>query len=353
MTMKEKAVIVTNGLLDSPFAKTCHGLLRGTERFEILGVVDNEHAGKDSGMVMENKANGILVFASITDFLKQVAEVPVYCIVGVATPGGYLPEAMRKELLSGLKNGMSLVNGLHTFLNDDPEFSELAGQLGLKIIDVRKPKPRSELKFWSGKIYEVKIPKIAVLGTDCAIGKRTTCRFITQMCKENGINTEMIYTGQTGWMQGSKHGFVFDSTINDFISGEIESAIVECATQSNPDLILIEGQSALLNPTGPCGSEFILSGNVKGVVLQHVPGRKHYEDTHVPLSPIEKEIQLIRLLGAEVLAVTLNGEGLSETELIQSQEYLSQQLGIPVIRPLQEGVSGLLPVIKAFMASQE
>jgi uncharacterized NAD-dependent epimerase/dehydratase family protein len=100
---------------------------------------------------------------------------------------------------------------------------------------------------------------------DCAVGKRTTGTLLLELCRKNGIKAEMIYTGQTGWMQGLKHGFIFDATVNDFISEEIERVIIECDRESSPDLILIEGQSSLRNPSGPCGSDILLSGDVKGL----------------------------------------------------------------------------------------
>ena len=96
---------------------------------------------------------------------------------------------------------------------------------------------------------------------DCAMGKRTAARMLTQACKKHDINAQMIYTGQTGWLQGGQYGFVFDSTLNDFISGELEHAIITCNKETSPDLILLEGQSALRNPSGPCGSELLVSGN--------------------------------------------------------------------------------------------
>ena len=346
---RENAVVLTAGMLDSPFAKTCHGLLRGSERFRVLGVVDSKHSGRDAGEIMEGLPNGIHVFDSMESFLNAAAEPLHFCVVGVATPGGYLPDDLKREIQRAIEAGLSIVNGLHTFLSEDPEFTDKAAEKNVSLIDVRKPRPRSELQFWSGAIFEVETPKIAVLGTDCAIGKRTTCRFITEMCNDNGIRSEMIYTGQTGWMQGSRYGFIFDSTVNDFISGEIERAIVSCYRESAPDLILVEGQSALFNPTGPCGSEFILSGNVKGVILQHVPGRGHYEDTTVPMVPIEKEIQLIELLGAQVLGIGINEEGMDKSAAIAYQSSLEKELGIPVVRPLQEGVGRFLPAIRSFM----
>lgn len=351
--MKDSAIILTNGLLDTDMAKTCHGLLRGTERFDILGVIDPPHAGRDAGEVMDGKPRQIRVFASVEDFLQQHSAKPRYCIVGVALPGGKLPDSFRAELFNAMRHGISIVNGLHTLLNDDAEFAAAARQYNVDILDIRRPRPASELRFWSGDIFSVRAPRIAVLGTDCALGKRTTCRFLMEMCNRNGISAQMIYTGQTGWMQGYPHGFIFDSTLNDFISGEVERAIVACDRESQPDLILIEGQSALRNPSGPCGAEFILSGQAKGVVLQHAPGRLYYEGTEefqYRIPPIESEIALIRAYGAEVLAVTLNEEGSTDAELEAYRTQKEAELGIPFVRPLREGVERLLPVIRDFVS---
>ncbi len=348
---KEKAIVLTNGMLDSVNAKTAHGLLRGTARFEVLALIDYKCAGQDAGEVLDGKHRNVPVYASVEDYFAQGGEQPVWCVIGVALPGGKLPDDFRGELKNAIQHKCSIVCGLHTFLSEDPEFVRLAEEEGVRLLDVRKPKPRNELKFWNGDIYKVKKPIIAVLGTDCAIGKRTTCRFIMEMCQLNNIHAEMIYTGQTGWMQGYKHGFIFDSTVNDFISGELEKAVVECAEQSNPDIILLEGQSALRNPSGPAGSEYLLSANAKGVILHHAPGRECYEGTeefHCKIFPIESEIELIKMYGSEVLAVTLNGEHMTLDELKSFRDNLQQKLGIPVVLPLEEGVEGLLPVIKNY-----
>ncbi len=350
--MKPSAIILTNGMLDTDMAKTCHGLLRGTERFDILAVIDYAHAGKDAGEVLDGRPRNVPVFASVNKYLEQAPAKPQFCIVGVALPGGKLPDDFRTELLDAMRHGVSIVNGLHTLLSEDPEFAEAALTCGVELKDIRRPRPAKELRFWSGEIFSVRAPRIAVLGTDCALGKRTTCRFIMEMCRANGIQAEMIYTGQTGWMQGYKHGFIFDSTLNDFISGEVERAVVECDRESKPDLILIEGQSALRNPSGPCGAEFILSADAKAVVLQHAPGRLYFEGTeayHYRIPPIESEIALIRAYGAEVLAVAINEENLSDEAAESWRAETEARLGIPVIRPLKEGVERLLPVVKAYL----
>ncbi len=350
---KGKAIVLTNGMLDTDNAKTCHGLLRHTSRFELLAVIDEKFAGRDAGEVLDGVLRQVPVFASVEAFFQKNWIRPDYCVLGVAFQGGHLPGVLRRDLLLAMSHGLSVVNGLHTLLGEDPEFLEAARRYGVEIIDIRKPRPASALKFWSGEIFSVKTPRIAVLGTDCAVGKRTTCQLIHQHCRENDIEAEMIFTGQTGWMQGYAYGFIFDATLNDFIGGEIERAIVRCEREARPDLILIEGQSALRNPTGPCGSEFILSGNVKGVILQHAPGRPYFEGTeafHCRIPAVADEIELMKLYGAAVLAVALNEEGLSPEALRKYQYELQAELQIPVVLPLQEGVERLLPVVKEFMS---
>lgn len=353
-TLSGTALVLTNGMLDDIHAKTAHGLLRGTERFQLLGLIDPKFAGQDAGTVLDGKPRQVPVFASFDDYFSDSSRpLPQFCVVGVALAGGKLPDAFRELLQKALHRGMSIVNGLHTFLSDDPAFSQLAAEHQLLIHDVRKPRPSSALRFWDGSIFSVRAPRIAVLGTDCALGKRTTCRFLMEACRADGLRAEMIYTGQTGWMQGSPYGFIFDSTVNDFIGGEIERVLVECDQQAQPDVIFIEGQSSLRNPSGPCGSEFLLSGQAKGVVLQHAPGRHCYDGTEVPISSLASEIALIQLYGAKVLAICLNEEGMTDDELEHTREHLQFDLQLPVIRPLQVGVDPLIPVIRAYLEDQQ
>ena len=354
----EPCIILTNGLLDSRQAKTCHGILRGSQRFRAVAVIDFRFAGKDAGEVMDGRPIGVPVWASVADFFRSSSqERPLYCLVGVALAGGRLPDAFREQLLEALDHGLSLVNGLHTFLSDDPVFAARAAVRGLRLIDVRKPKPRHTLRFWTGDIFAVKIPIIAVLGLDCAIGKRTTARWLLDACHKSGIYAEMIYTGQTGWMQGVRYGFIFDSTLNDFISGELEGAIISCAQNCKPNLIVIEGQSSLRNPSGPAGSEMILSGNARGIILQYAPARSYYEGTQIFIPSVESEIALIRMYGAEVLALTLSEEGLDDEQAQAAQAELSERTGLPVFRPLaanpQRDMAAMAAVMKRWIVQQQ
>ena len=350
--MKSNAIVITGGKLNTISAKTAHGLIRGTDRFNIIGVIDSNVAGKDAGEVLDGVRRNIPVYASISDFRKKSSVPAKYCIVGLATKGGVIPDSLRIELREALENGYGLINGLHEYVSDIPELSDLARSKGVEIIDVRRPKRFRDLHFWSGKIKEVKCPKVAVLGTDCALGKRTTTRFLVDAMRKAGYKAEMIYTGQTGWMQGARYGFVFDSTMNDFISGEMEHAVHTCYMEVKPDIIFIEGQSSLRNPSGPAGAEWICSADANAVVLQHNPARKHYKDMdYYPalVAQPEEEIELIRIFGAPTVAVTINTAKMDEGEAREYARKAQQQLNIPVILPLEDGVETLVPIFEAMI----
>lgn len=351
--MKSNAIVITGEYLATGHAKTAHGLIRGTDRFHILAIIDKESSGKDAGEVLDGKKRNIPVYKSITDFLSTTKEKASYCIVGVATKGGIIPDSLRAVLKEALENGYSIVNGLHEYVSDNVELAALARQKNLEIIDVRKPKKVKDLHFWSGRIRDVKCPKIAVLGTDCALGKRTTTRFLVEAMRNAGYKAEMIYTGQTGWMQGAKHGFVFDSTLNDFISGEMEHAVVSCYEEEKPDIIFIEGQSSLRNPSGPAGAEWLVSARADGVILQHNPERKKYkglETYDVCLPPLKDEIALIKMYGVPTIGITINGENMTTVQAREATVHYEKELHIPTILPLEDGVERFVPVFEKMIS---
>ncbi len=351
--MKKEALILTHGLLTTENGKTAHGLIRGSDRFRIIGVIDYATAGQDAGEVLDGTHRNIPIFDTIENALNQLDTTPQYLIVGVAVAGGRLPVEMLEILKMGIRFKLNIINGLHEFLTDKPDFVELAKAYDVELTDVRRAKKATEMQYWSGKITEVHAPRIAVLGMDCAVGKRTTSRFLVETCRNQGLKAEMIATGQTGWMQDGRFGFILDSTLNDFVTGELETQIVKCDTEAMPDVIFLNGQSALRNPIGPCGSELLLSGQAKWVVLQAMPSRKYYEGTEDTLKAeipsVASEIELIKMFGAETIAVTLNTHGLTTYDARKMAEILRGSLNIPVVLPLEDGVGEIVEVIKTIL----
>ena len=343
--MMERAIILTSSKLDTGDAKTAHGLIRESGRYQIVGVCDQKHAGRDAGEVLDGRTRNIPVFANITESMSVKPEL---CIVGLALTGGMFTEELLEEVKTAIIHKLSIVSGLHDKLNERPEIVKLAKENDVQLTDIRAAKKFSDLHFWTGKVKEITTPVVAVIGTDCSLGKRTTTKFVINACRAAGINAQMIYTGQTGWLQGGKYGFILDSTLNDFVSGELEHAILSCEQDTHPDVIFIEGQSALRNPSGPCGSEFLISGNAKSVILVHAPAREHYE--HDPawgaIPAIESEMALVRQLGSSVIALALNTEGLSEEKALAFQKDYQQMFNVPVMLPIIEGCEKVIPAIQ-------
>src|ERR1700686_3007451 len=145
----EKAILVTNGLLATDNAKTAHGLIRESERFEIVAVVDYANAGKDAGEVLDGKKRNIPVVSTIEETLGLK---PVFCIVGVATAGGIFPGELIEEVKSAITNKLSVVNGLHDHLSERSDIKKMADENGVTLMDIPIPKKRKDLHFWTGKI---------------------------------------------------------------------------------------------------------------------------------------------------------------------------------------------------------
>lgn len=346
-TTSGSALVFTLGLLDQNYAKTAHGLIRSSDRFTLEAVIDPVHAGKDAGFVLDGVHRNIPVYGSVNEALNEHPTIR-YAIVGIAPVGGKLPVELLDQLLYCAGKGLSIVSGLHEYVSDKTEIVEAALRNGSKIVDIRKPKPKSELHFWTGKIFEVKCPIVAVLGMDCAIGKRSTTRFLLEGCKKAKIKAEMIFTGQTGWMQSGRYGFVLDSTYNDFVSGELEHAIVSCWDNEKPDIIFLEGQSALRNPSGPCGSELLVSGNAKHTILLYAPKRKYFDGNPAwgKIPSLQSEIELIKAYGSEVIGIALNTSDCTHVEALQYKQTIGDEVHMPVSLPIEEGVEELIKALK-------
>ncbi|WP_267886234.1 DUF1611 domain-containing protein [Thermococcus piezophilus] len=89
---------------------------------------------------------------------------------------------------------------------------------------------------FTGKIEEVSLINVAVLGTDAAIGKRTTAIMLQEAFEKLGKKSSFVAMGQTGWMQGFRYTIVMDSIINDFVAGAIEDVIWRAWAEERPTL---------------------------------------------------------------------------------------------------------------------
>ncbi len=332
------AVIYCEGSFGQIDGKTANGLVRHSQAYRILSVIDTRLKGQDSGQVLDNVSNAIPIVEDLEAAVTRQADIPNTLIYGIAPSTGKMSATDREVVLDAISLGMNIVSGLHEYLGDDPEISSAAEAANVKIRDIRKPQPISDMRLFDGSVSEVKAIRIAVLGTDCAIGKRTTANILARELNARGIKTILVSTGQTGLMQGAKYGIAMDAVPPQFCCGELERVIVAASHSDDPDVILIEGQGALSHPAF-CTSAFILRGSQpSAVVLQHAPKRAHRCDfPTMPMPLLKSEITLIEAFAdTRVIGITLNHEAMTGTEVIRAIDSLSRDLGIPVTDALTQ-----------------
>ncbi len=350
-----KAIVYCQGAFNTPEGKTAHGLVRFTERFEIVGIIDQTYAGLDAGQVLDKKSNGILIYKDLESayaHLETEKVVPTNFVIGLAPDGGRLPENAKNEIRKALTLGLNIASGLHDFISNDNEFVQLAEENRCHITDVRKTPDRDKLHFFTGEIENVSALKLAILGTDSAVGKRTTAWIIVHGLRKAGYKAEMIGTGQTAWMQGAKYSMIMDSCINDFVSGEIEHAIVSAWKNEKPDVIVIEGQGSLMNPAYPGGFEILAAGRPDFVLLQHAPRRLEYDGfPGYKLHSLKEQINAIQTIsGKRVIAITLNHELMtSEKEIKEACQIITNESGLPCFDVLAFGGDDLIESIKKYV----
>ena len=352
----QTAVVYCEANFGAIDGKTANGLVRHSEKYRILAVIDSEKNGLDSGVVLDGEPNGIPVCRNLADAIANIGSTPDCFIFGMAPATGMLSSHERGLVLEAIDLGMNIVNGLHEFLNDDPVFVTASTAKNVEILDIRKPRAKKDLQLFSGRIASVTCPRIAVLGTDCAIGKRTTATILTRALNEHGVKAVMVGTGQTGLIQGARYGVALDAIPSQFCAGELEAMIIEAYENESPDVIIVEGQGALSHPAYSTSS-FVLRGSCPdGVVLQHAPERTHRCDfPQMPMPLPATEINLIQTFSdTKVIGLTINHENMTDDEVAMAITLYELELGIPATDALSRSPDRLVEmVIAAFPQLEE
>ncbi len=345
-----KALVYCEGAFNTPNGKTAHGLVRFTERYEVVGVLDAKYQGQDAGEVLDGRPNGIPVFKDFETAVSELAasnNMPSYLVIGLAPDGGRLPKEAKGTIGKALEKGWNVDSGLHDFLTNDAELMAIAKTNNCQVRDIRKTPDRDKLHFFTGAIEKVDCLKLAVLGTDSALGKRTTAWLLVHAFRAAGKKAEMIGTGQTGWMQGAKYSMVMDSCINDFVSGEIEHAVVSAYENEDPDVIVIEGQGSLMNPAYPGGFEILAAGRPDYVILQHAPKRLEYDGfPGYKMHSLKEQINAIQVIsGKEVIAITVNHENMTKEEIPEICKQITLDTKLPAYDVLEYGAKELVDLL--------
>ncbi len=332
------------GLADG---KTAAALVRHSEIYSIVGIIDSSLSGKDAGEELGEEKKNIPIFADLNEALDTLSYTPDCYIYGKAPLETFIPLKERLFLIEAMKNGMDIISGLHEFFSQDPELSHIAALNGVLIKDIRKPPPLENLHVFTGQITKVNIPVIAVLGTDCACGKMTTAVELNNTLNNLGIKSILVATGQTSLMQGAAYGVTTDALITQFVVGEVENAVVSAFENEKPEIILVEGQSSVSHPAFMSSIGILKGSMADGVILQHPPARKFRCDFPALVMPTPaSEIKLIETISqTKVIAIALSHEDLSRDEVQQIIEKYESQLQLPTTDVLSSGCQKLIQAL--------
>lgn len=355
---RPRTVVYCEGAFTTTNGKTAHGLVRRSERYQVDYIVDSRHAGRDAGELLDGVATGLPIVQSIAEAVDRArgSNAPLsQLVIGLAPDGGRLARSHRAQVALAIELGLGVVSGLHDFLGDDPELARLARKADVQIQDIRKPVPGKDLHFFDGRIDDVKCPRIAVLGTDSAVGKRTTAWMLVDALTDAGHRAVLVGTGQTAWLQGARYSLILDSLVNDFVAGEIEHAVHRAWSAEQPDVIVIEGQGSLLHPAYPGGFEILAAARPAAIVLQHAPARSHYDEfPNCLLHPLTRQIDALELVADRpVEAITINAAGLAPEEARKVQQDLARSFSMPVVDPFRDGLKEVVHALTPHLENRE
>ncbi len=263
MAAGERTLILAEGFSADPhYGKTMRGVLR-YRRDDVVGILDSTRAGEST--------DGVRI---VGDMESALALGPEVAIVGVATQGGRFPPAWREILRACIGGGLSIENGLHEMLADDPELRPLADAAGVELRDLRRPP--AGLDCATGANLEVDARIVLTVGSDCAIGKMTVSLELDRAARERGIASVFVPTGQTG-IAIAGWGIAVDAVVADFVSGAAEQLVLE-GSRRGGDLLWVEGQGALLHPAYSGVTLGLYHGSVPhALVLCHRVGSTEIE----------------------------------------------------------------------------
>jgi len=318
---------------DNLHAKTGHGLV-DWRREQCVGQLRFPGCGADLGLPDLSMAEAQAAGARSL-------------IIGVAPVGGALLPEWNQTLVEAMEAGMDIVSGMHMPLASVPELAAAAQRTGRKLIDIRRPPPG--IPAASGRKRSGM--RLAMVGTDCAVGKKYTALAIHSAMRDRGMNANFRATGQTGIMIAGG-GMPIDAVVCDFVSGAAELL----SPDNDPEhWDVIEGQGSLFHPAYAAVTLGLLHGSQPdAMVLCHQAGRKAIEDyPDFPIPPFPEcirryeEAAALTNPAARVIGLSINTMGLNDTQRAEILETAASETGLPCVDAIATGVEALLDRLSA------
>jgi len=332
-----RVLILAEGYSGDPhYGKTMRGVLR-YRRADVVAILDSDRSGEE--------ADGVPIVADVD---ASLGFRPTVALVGVATQGGTFPPAWRELLKECIRQGVSIENGLHEFVNDDPELVELAARSTVTLTDLRRP-PQG-LGVPTGANLDLPGRIVLTVGSDCAIGKMTVALELEREARNRGIAAVFVPTGQTG-IAIAGWGLSVDAVVADFIAGAAERLVVE-GVERGGELLFVEGQGAITHPAYSGVTLGLLHGSAPhALVLCHRAGDTEVEGyPGQPLLSLPELVDLYTRVGLParrpvVAAVALNTAHLDDGAARAAIDTASDLTGLPATDPVRFGADLLLDAV--------
>lgn len=334
--MARKLVVLTQGFARTLKAKTATCLLRYRPE-QVVAILDSVEAGQ-TAQDLFGVGGGIPVVGS----LDQVDGADTL-LIGIATPGGVLPENLRQVILEAVYKGLNVESGLHTFLSEDPEISKAARQAGVTINDVRK---NNERDVSNRKELNDTCLRLHTVGHDCSVGKMITSVELTLALKKAGHDAKFVATGQTGIMVEGD-GIPIDCVVADFINGAAEKLVLQ---NQHHEMILVEGQGSLVQPRYSSVTLGLYHGCVPhGIFMCYEMGRTQvYGMEHLAIPPLKDIINLYEAAAdprhpCKVIGIAMNTKNTKDIAAIDAErQRLRDEFGLPVCDVIRHGADELV-----------
>ena len=334
---EHKLALYMQDNLDTVYAKMGLSILRYYQ-YDIACVIDDgPHVGKD--MLEFYPAGRSCPIVRDLDAAKALG-ANVF-VLGTAPSGGMVPDAWWDIMRQAVAMGFSLVNGMHKPLNGLFELN-FPGQF---IWDIRQEPPG--LKPGVGAAAKLNNKRVLMVGTDMAVGKKTTGLELYYAARKAGRNAAFVATGQGGIsIVGS--GIPLDAIRVDFAGGAVEQEVMR---NREAEIIFIEGQGSLAHPGSTATLPLMRGSQPTHLVMCIRLGQTHLATApDFPVPQLKDFIPFCETVAAGggnfarpiTLGVSANTAALDPREADTMLTNLEQTLGLPCLDPVRHGPARLL-----------
>lgn len=330
-----RIVLLTDGFSTPFLAKTAISLLR-YRTADVAALIANDTEARTCGQLF-----GVGDDIPVVPGLDSVAAADALYI-GIAPPGGKLPEAWLPVIRQAIERGFDVVSGLHDFLTDDAALVTLAAKHQVRLVDVRRNRFLSTAQ---GGPLRRQCIRIHAVGHDCSIGKMVAAYELAQGLKAAGHHAKFLATGQTGIMI-SGEGVPIDCVVADFVNGAAETLVRE---SDDHDFVLIEGQGSLTHPAYSAVTMGLLHGCAPdGLIFVYEAGRtmvKGFDKIAIP--DMKKQLQLILDAAnfrhpCRLIAVAVNCCGMTDQAAAEEVRRAEASFGVPACDVYRQGAEKLV-----------